>query len=126
MKQPIADPHSERRKYFIRLVKKRVQPGTGSSINFLNRRTWNHAVTNLNEIIKQAPFVVVGGVATRLYMPERMTLDLDILVKLEDAALVYEDLEQGGNQKIGELSIAGSQWQLTDGTALDVLEVGEA
>ncbi|NET60361.1 MAG: hypothetical protein F6K47_30720 [Symploca sp. SIO2E6] len=126
MKQKIADPHGEKRKYFIDLVKKRVQPGTGSSINFLNRRTWNQAVTNLNQIIKQASFVVVGGVATRLYMPERMTLDLDILVKSEDAELVYEDLEQARSQKISELSIAGSQWQLLDGTSLDVLEVNDA
>ncbi|NES22577.1 MAG: hypothetical protein F6K41_27570 [Symploca sp. SIO3E6] len=125
MKQKIADPQAEKRKYFIDLVKKRVQPGTGSSRDFLNRRTWNQAVTNLNKIIKQAPFVVVGGVATRLYMPERMTLDLDILVKSEDAELVYDDLEQAGGQKIAELSIAGSQWQLLDGTSLDVLEVND-
>ena len=41
-------------------------------------------MTNLNEIINQANFVVVGGVAAGLYMPEQMTLDLDILVKAED------------------------------------------
>ncbi len=27
----------------------------------------------------RTPFVVVGGVATALYMPERATLDLDLL-----------------------------------------------
>jgi hypothetical protein len=81
----IADPNSQKRKQFITLVMKYVKPGSGSSIEFLNSRTWNHPVTNLNNIIKQAPFVVVGGVATRLYMPEKMTLDLDILVRLEDA-----------------------------------------
>jgi len=26
------------------------------------------------------PFVIVGGFATRLYMPERMTLDIDVMV----------------------------------------------
>ena len=118
----IADPHSQKRKQFINLVLKYVKKGSGSSIEFLNKRTWNDPVTNLNNIIKQAPFVVVGGVATRLYMPERMTLDLDILVKVEDAKLVSQDLEKANGKKIGNLSIAGTQWQLNDGTSLDVLE----
>ncbi|MEA5618980.1 hypothetical protein VB711_14180 [Cronbergia sp. UHCC 0137] len=118
----IADPNSQKRKQFISLVMKYVKPGSGSSIEFLNKRTWNHPVTNLNIIIKQAPFVVVGGVATRLYMPERMTLDLDILVRVEDAKLIYQDLEKANGEKIGNLSIPGSQWKLDDGTSLDVLE----
>jgi hypothetical protein len=118
----IADPHSQKRKQFINLVMKYVKKGSGSSIEFLNNRTWTHSVTNLNNIIKQAPFVVVGGVATRLYMPERMTLDLGILVRAEDAQLVYADLEKVNGQKIGDLSIAGTQWRLSDGTSLDVLE----
>jgi hypothetical protein len=118
----IADPNSQKRKHFITLVMKYVKPGAGSSIEFLSKRTWTHPVTNLNDIIKQAPFVVVGGVATRLYMPERMTLDLDILIKAEDAKLIYQDLEKANGQKVGELSIPGSQWKLDDGTSLDVLE----
>ena len=118
----IADPHSQKRKQFINLVLKYVKKGSGISIEFLNKRTWNDPVTDLNNIIKQAPFVVVGGVATRLYMPERMTLDLDILVKVEDAKLVSQDLEKANGKKIGNLNIAGTQWQLNDGTSLDVLE----
>ncbi|WP_199294637.1 hypothetical protein [Anabaena sp. FACHB-1237] len=78
-------------------------------------------MTNINTIIKQAPFVL-GGVEKRLYMPERMTLDLDILGKIEDAELIYQDLEQANGEKIGDLSIPDSQWKLDDGTSLDVLE----
>jgi hypothetical protein len=104
-----ADPHGQKRKQFITLVMKYVKPGAGSSREFLNKRTWNYPVTNLNNIIKQAPFVVVGGVATRLYMPERMTLDLAILVRAEDADLIYQDLAKAKGQKIGDLSIPGSQ-----------------
>jgi hypothetical protein len=118
----IKDLSSQKRKHFLALVKKRIKPGSGSSVEFLHQRTWNYPVTNFNNIIKQAPFVVVGGVATRLYMPERMTLDLDILVKSEDAPLIYQDLQEAKSIKIGELSISGSQWQLADGTSLDVLE----
>jgi hypothetical protein len=118
----VADPHCQKRKQFINLVMKYVKKGSGSSIEFLNSRSWTHPVTNLNDIIKQAAFVIVGGVATRLYMPERMTLDLDILVKAEDAQLIYEDLDRANSQKIGDLSITGTQWRLDDGTSLDVLE----
>jgi hypothetical protein len=121
----VSDPNASKRKHFISLVVKYAKPGSGSSIQFLNQRTWTYPVANLLQIIKQAPFAIVGGVATRLYMPERMTLDLDILVKAEDAKLVYRDLAKANSKKIGELSIPGSQWQLEDGTSLDVLE-GEA
>lgn len=73
--------------------------------------------------LKSAPFVVVDDVATRLYMPERMTLDIDILIKANDKNLIYQDLINAQAKRIGDLSIAGSQWQLSDNTALDVLEV---
>ena len=55
-------------------------------------------------------------------MPERMTLDLDILINTEDAELIYQDLEEAEGKKVGNLSISGSQWQLADNTSLDVLE----
>ncbi len=55
-------------------------------------------------------------------MPERMTLDLDILIKAEDASKTYQDLENAGSKKIGILNIPGSQWQLSDNTSLKVLE----
>lgn len=118
----IQDLSSQKRKFFLSLVKKRVQPGSGSGLNFLHKRTWSYFVSNLNLILTQAPFVIVGGVATRLYMPERMTLDLAILIKAEDARKIYQDLENVGGKKIGILNLPGSQWQLPDNTSLDVLE----
>ncbi len=118
----INDLSADKRHFFLTLVKKRVKTGSGSSINFLRQKSWNYPVTNLNLIFSQASFVVVGGVATRMYMPERMTLDLDILVKVEDSTIIYQNLENVGGQKIGNLTIARSQWQLPDNTSLDVLE----
>jgi hypothetical protein len=116
------DLSAQKRKFFLALVKKRVKSGCGSGSEFLNKRTWSYPVTNLNLILKQAPFVVIGGVATRMYMPERMTFDLDILIKAEDSELIYQDLNNAQGKKIGNLSIAGSQWVLADNTSLDVLE----
>jgi hypothetical protein len=118
----IQDLAAQKRKIFLSLVQKRVKPGTGSGLSFLHQRTWTYPVSNLNLILKQAPFVIVGGVATRLYMPERMTLDLDILIDAGDARLIYQDLEAANSKKIGDLAIPGSQWQLADNTSVDVLE----
>lgn len=83
-------------------------------------------MTNIKAIIKQTPFVVIGGIATRLYMPERMTDDLDILVLTEDAENIYRELAQAGSTKLGELSIGGSSWQLPDSSILDVIESQQA
>ena len=68
------------------------------------------------------PFLVVGGVATRLYAPERMTDDLAVLVAAEGAEVFYEELVSGGAVNGGRLAIGASHWLLPDGTPLDVLE----
>ncbi|MEG4347018.1 hypothetical protein QUB70_27610 [Microcoleus sp. A003_D6] len=112
----------QRRKVYIEMALRRCRPGSGSSLEFLKKRTWNRPVTNIKAIIKQTQFVVVGGIATRLYMPERMTDDLDILVLTDDAENLYQELVSTGSIKVGELSIGGSSWQLPDGSILDVLE----
>lgn len=76
---------------------------------------------NLASVVT-TPFVVVGGVATRLYAPERMTDDLDVLIHADDAARLYEELARAGGQRVGSFSVGGSEWRLPDGTTLDVLE----
>lgn len=112
----------QRRKLYIQIALRRCRPGSGSSIEFLRKRTWNRPVTNIKAIIKQTPFVVVGGIATRLYMPERITDKIEILVLTEDADNIYRELAETGSMKVGELSIGGSSWQLPDGSILDVIE----
>ena len=76
---------------------------------------------NLPEILWDIPFVVVGAMAARLYMPERTTFDTDILVLEEDRAACEQRLTEAGAQRIGDLSIGGSTWQLPDGSELDVI-----
>ena len=114
-----------RRKLFIEMGMRRCRPGSGSSREFLQKRTWKRPVTNLKKLIKKTHFVVVGGIATRLYMPERMTEDLDILVLTADAKELYRELEKAGSTRVGELSIGGSTFKLPDGTYLDVIEFQE-
>jgi len=110
-----------RRRFYIQMAKKRVRPGSGSGPETLWARTWRRDVFDLRTITT-VPFVVIGGVATRLYAPERVTDDLDILVEAKDAKKLSADLAGGGCQKLGSLSIGGSHWRLPDGMALDVLE----
>ncbi|KKI98965.1 hypothetical protein [Prochlorothrix hollandica] len=121
----IQDRSAQKRKLLLSLATKRAKPGSGTALAFLQQRTWSFPVSSLQLILHSAPFVVIGGVATRLYMPERMTLDLDILVKTSDRALIYQDLEKANGKKISDLSIAGSRWQLADETLLKVLEADD-
>jgi hypothetical protein len=112
---------SERRKAFITLARKRVRPGSGSHPAFLGARTVRVPIVDLQRLIRDTPFVVVGGVATRLYMPERSTLDIDVLVRAVDLPKLEHELGRAGAQKLGDLSIGGSSWRLPDGTVLDVI-----
>lgn len=73
----------------------------------------------------QTPFVVVDGIATALYMPQRLTLDLDILVLGEDAPRLHEELTRLGYRMERQLSIGGTAWRASDGGSLDVLESDE-
>ena len=109
------------RRQFIALALKRARPGSGSSIKFLRKRSWSKDVAILDTILSPGSYVIIGGVATWLYMPERMILDLGILILAQDATSIYNWLKQAGGRQISELSIPGSQWELADGTSLDVL-----
>lgn len=120
----LADPNI-RRRLLISMALKRVRPGSGSGLELLRARTWRHPVFDLRTIVT-VPFVVVGGVATRLYAPERMTDDLDILAQGENTEHLADELTQAGAQFLGRLSIGGSSWRLPDGTLLDVLFSSES
>jgi hypothetical protein len=113
------------RKKFIQITLRRVKPGSGSTHEFLKTRTWSRQVTDLRPLI-QVPYVIIGGVATRLYMPERMTDDLDILIHEDRAERAYLDLIQGEARRIGDLSIGGTSWELPDKTILDIITSNRA
>ena len=113
------------RKYYITLAQRRARPGSGSHPLTLQARTTMYPVVDLRALIRHTPFVVVGGVATRLYMPERMTLDVDILVLAEDAAALYSELERAGGRRRGTLTIGRTTWEVPGGALLDVIESRE-
>lgn len=117
------------RKQLIAIALRRVRPGSGSSRAFLTARTARNPVVNIREILGNSEFVVVGGIATRLYMPERMTDDIDVLIRVADRATVHENLGRMGSSLVEELDLrsstlglGGSTWTLPDGESLDVIE----
>jgi len=59
-----------------------------------------HPWHDLRPILKGIPWVIIGGVATRAHMPERMTKDLDTLVRHSDEVEVRERLEAGGHRAV--------------------------
>ena len=125
---PPLTPHASplhRRRRFIDITLHRIQPGSGSHVRFLRERTLTRPVYDIRSILAGTPFVIVGATATRLYMPERMTLDLDILILAKTSAAVEQELERSGCMREGILAIGGSTWRLTDGTYLDILSSDE-
>jgi hypothetical protein len=111
----------QKRRLMIDMVKRRGKPGTGSSHEFMRRRTAMNPWPDLRPILKGIAWAIVGGVATRAYMPERMTKDLDILVHQSDGETVIKRLEQAGYRIASRLAVPGYLLTSPDGIELDVL-----
>ena len=77
---------------------------------------------DLTSILSPIRWAVVGAVATRLYMPERMTQDLDIVIQTVDGSQARQKLAAAGLVYRGELGIGGSSWTAPNGELIDILE----
>jgi hypothetical protein len=109
------------RQIMIEMVLRRQKPGTGSSLEFLRQRTAMNAWPDLREVLKDIPWVIIGGVATRAYMPERMTKDMDILVSATDAEEVMKRLKAASYTVASRLAVPGYLMLSPEGIELDVL-----
>ena len=110
------------RKTVIDISRRRQRAGTGSARSLLEERTTVVLWPDLREVLEDVPWAVVGAVATRLYMPERATRDLDIVIAAEHTRLAHERLASAGWKHLGQLSIGGTSWQSPAGIDVDVLE----
>ena len=110
-----------RRRILIDIARRRIQPGTGSAPEFLRRRTAMNPWPDLRQVLTGIPWVVVGGVATRAYMPERATKDLDILVRLQDGDEVQTRLIAAGFRIVSRLAVPGFLVRAPDGAEIDVI-----
>ncbi len=111
----------QRRRILIDICRRRVRAGTGSAPEFLRRRTAMTTWPDLRPVLQGIPWAVVDGVATRAYMPERATRDLDILVRRADGGLVRERLEAAGYTFVAPLTIPGFTVRSPDGVEVDVI-----
>lgn len=106
------------------MARRRQKPGSGS-------QPWNRTESyrlnwpDLTEVLAGIPWAVVGGVATRLYMPERATVDMDILILPANSDEIARRLQAAGYQLVGPLTIGGKTWRSPNGIAVDVIEGGE-
>src|SRR5690349_13011573 len=98
------------RRLLISLARKRQRPGSGSGRDYLIRRTTRMQFPDLTSVLRSILWCAVGAAATRLYMPERTTDDLDILVQELDAQAVRQRLIDLGYRYQGGLTIGGSRW----------------
>jgi len=112
---------AEDRRKVISIARRLAGPGSGSGAQTLRERSAEYGPADVRQFLGSVPFVVVGGLATRLYMPERMTLDVDVLISLSSLAEAERALEQSGCKRLGPLTIGGSTWRLPGGTNLDLI-----
>ena len=115
----------EERHDYLAMAERRARPGSGSGENTLRERSARYGTPRIERHLAGIRFAVVGGLATRLYMPERMTLDADVLVARDDRHRAEESLAASGCVRLGPFSAGGSTWRLPDGTNLDVLALDE-
>lgn len=86
----------------------------------MRERSALYAWPDLRAILKGIRWAVVGAVATRAYMPERMTSDFDILVHHHDGDAALARLNDTGFEVASELSIPGFMLNAPDGTEIDL------
>ncbi len=116
---------AERRAFIIDLCRRRQRPGSGSDLRALWKREPHMHWPNLSDVLGDLAWAVVGGVATRLYMPERATLDLDVAVAPADHREACARLAAAGWERMGDLTIGGTIWRSPEGVEVDILVCAE-
>jgi hypothetical protein len=109
------------RRLLIEMSLRKQKPGTGSAHEFLRRRTAVNPWPDLREILRGIDWVLIGGVATRAYMAERMTKDMDVLVQHTDGDETIARLERAGYKVVSRLAVPGRLLRSPDGVEVDVL-----
>jgi hypothetical protein len=111
------------RKTYLSMAERRAQSGSGSAPFAVREGVAALPVPPLRRVLADVAFVVVGGLATRRYMPERMTLDADVLVLPADLERAEQTLRASGCRRKGPPTIGSSTWETADGWALDLIAI---
>ncbi len=115
----------DRRRFFIeRGLRRRTRGGRGGALDSLMGLPRTEIDVNARELFGTIPFCVVGGVATRAYMPERSTKDIDFLVGADDFEAAERRLLGAGYAAVAQdddlffydsmLGLFGRAWRRED------------
>lgn len=122
----------DRRRFFIErgLRKRAGGGGRGSALASLMALPRTELSVNLAELLGNVSFCVIGDVATRAYMPERATKDIDVLVSADDFDDAEQRLREAGYTAVAKhddlffansmLGLFGRVWQKAD-TRFDLI-----
>ncbi len=78
-------------------------------------------VPDLREVFGSLSWAVVGAVAARLYMPERTTVDVDVLIATDDFEAAEQQLGNAAWRRTGNLTTRRSAWRSPEGPGLDLV-----
>jgi len=112
---------AEDRKLLLEMARRRAGPGAGSTLSEVREARTAYAGDTELPDLGGVRYIIVGGLATALYMPQRMTIDTDLLILGEDLSDAEGRLEAAGCERIGPLTIGGSSWRLPGGRNLDLI-----
>ena len=76
---------------------------------------------DLRSVMRDIPWVIAGDVATRVYMPERATQAMDVLIRPADENAVLDRLQTVGYKVESPLAIGGWLARSPEGIELDIL-----
>lgn len=112
---------------FLRLALRRAARGTGSQKDSYDRRTSVQPIPDLVPVLGSLRWALAGGIALRAYAPERMTLDVDIVIHERDVRAAREAFVEAGYEIVGELSIGGftAREEAPDVMPVDVIPRGD-
>lgn len=113
------------RKFLLEMALRRTKPGSGSLLSEMHEESGTYGIKPDLPPLDNLRYVVVGGLATALYMPERATLDVDILIARSDLPMAEKLLIKAECRRLGPLSVGDSTWSMRDGRALDVLALDQ-
>jgi hypothetical protein len=116
-----------RRRFYLDVGLRKRPMGSGSDMETLMQDAREKLFIDMESLFGDIPAVVVGGVATRAYSPERKTQDLDVLVDHASYGDAVRRLQGLGWRQVrdlvftaGLLGLYGSAWR-KDGKRLDLL-----
>lgn len=102
---------------FLELALRRSARGSGSLKDFQNRRSSVQPIPDIASILGELLWALAGAIALRSYAPERMTLDVDVLIHCRDEWSARQRFLEAGYEIAGELAIGGfSARQASPGT----------